>query len=162
MIVIVEGIDRVGKSTLTTKLQDKGFKILNGKLKCNDNNIRQVVETDRICAQLDLLEMIDNEYNIVIDRFHLSQLVYGLINRKMFDKTMLEVDLRLSLLNCELIFVNPKNIDKSCEEHGDDLKIHQALFDMLKCITKIRYRECTYDDIDDLVEKYYGNNCKYS
>ena len=83
MLIIVEGIDRVGKTTLCNMLKDKlGFKIY--KHKNNNFNYSKMDndnETDKMLQLLDLYEQIGSDVNIVFDRFHWSDFVYGKIER---------------------------------------------------------------------------------
>ena len=148
MIVIVEGIDRVGKSTLCEKFVKLGFKLLNEKCELPITNLdRQLIEQERIHSQLAVLKLLSNE-NIVIDRFHLSQIVYGSINRNSLDVSMFKVDEELSKLNVKLVFVNPTNISKSSNEHGSNLDMHQIMFEMCKRCTKIEYCSVQYDNLE--------------
>lgn len=154
MIVIIEGVDRVGKTTLCNMLKECGYQVLNGKLKYDGNNthIKQLVEHDRIFAQTDLLKLIDNDINLVIDRFHLSQYVYGLINRGENDSEMImTIDKDLAKLNCKLVFVDPINIQNSSEEHLANLERHQILFDICKQFTKIPYVVVNYDTLKNAI-----------
>jgi thymidylate kinase len=151
MIIIVEGIDRVGKSTLCNRLESIGFSKLNGKLVCENAKIRNDIERDRITAQTDLLKIIHNNNDIVIDRFHISQMVYSIMEREV-DVHMSNIDEELSKLNCKIVFVNPTDIETSSKQHGKDLTMYQKLFDIFKIMTKIPYYECNYDTMDNMVE----------
>ena len=160
MIIIVEGIDRVGKSTLCNKLVEKGLLLVNEKCKeVKHNEFRHQLENERIKAQTTLLELIHNKANIVLDRFHLSQYVYGVVNRNIDDVSMFNIDERLSNLDAMLVFVNPVDINRSSTEHGSDLSKHQELFDICKTLTNIPYIETTYYELDDTVRRILDGIC---
>ena len=152
MIVIVEGIDRVGKTTLCNKLVANGFVLLNEKCQLPISNLdRQMIEQERIHSQLAVLKLIKNE-NIVIDRFHLSQIVYGSVNRNSLDTTMFNVDEELAKIGAKLIIVNPEDLTKSSEEHGSNLDMHFIMFEMCKRCTKMQYYSTCYSSLSCAVE----------
>lgn len=157
MIVIVEGIDRVGKSTLVNKLVDIGFNKIDAKLTYDgcDNRVAQIVHSNRMLAQIELLKYVHED--IVIDRFHLSQIVYGILERNEFDENMLDIDKRLSELDAYIVFVEPTDIVSSSEQHGKRLHAHQSLFDFCKYITKIPVLQADYDSLDSIVDMIRRN-----
>ena len=161
MIIIVEGIDRVGKSTLCNMLVDNGYKLINNKCKNYQHTVlRHELENERIKAQLSILEALPEDVSLVLDRFHFSQYVYGIVNRNLTDLDMLEIDERLSKLNAVLIFVNPTDISRSSIEHGGDLTEHQKLFDFCKSVTLMRYLETDYNNLQDVIRRLNDNSCK--
>ena len=80
MIVVVEGIDRVGKTTLVNKLVKAGFISLKdefvlSKTLIDDFSSYSIGKCDSFVA---IAKKLDAEgKNIVIDRLHLTELVYG-------------------------------------------------------------------------------------
>ena len=141
MLIIVEGIDRVGKTTLCNMLKDKlGFKIYKHK---NDNfnysKMDNDNETDKMLQLLDLYEQIGSDVNIVFDRFHWSDFVYGKIERNYNEDKA----------------VQPTNLCESSKQHGRNLYMYnrsmEACFKCSKSI--IREVMTDYTGLQSVVEK---------
>lgn len=161
MIIIVEGIDRVGKSTLCNKLS----KELRMPIYKHDNKqfdysaMDNENETDKMLQLIDLYGILNGD--VIFDRFHMSDLVYGIMlrnyNVQSASKNYKLIDDRLSGLwrqEAILILVKPTDIEKSSHEHGTDLteydRLMQAAFDMSDI--EMKYI-CDYNSIDLVVEK---------
>lgn len=160
MIVIIDSIDRVGKTTLATKLSEA----LNGKIyKHSEKNKGYCKMTDdgETAAMLAMIDMyaLYPENTIIFDRFHLSNYVYGRIHRNYDETTALQnfdkIDENLAELdNVYLVKVNPTDIERSSREHGSSLVEHQKLFDFLYNRSKIENKfECDYNTMDEVVSK---------
>jgi len=151
MIIIVEGIDRVGKTTLCKMLNEEiGYPILDDRSIFDKNKeISMIVEAERMSAQISLLKYVDN---IIIDRFHISEYVYGLVEREYENTFMFRIDKKLAKLNAVLILVNPVDINKSSEEHGKSLLRHQQAFKLFYCISGMKKFECNYFAFDNVVK----------
>lgn len=132
MLVIVEGVDRVGKTTLCNKLKNAlGFDIFKEENKSFEKD-------SLIFANFGSMISIINCYksfgrNVVLDRFHLSEYVYGYINRGynrfLANFVLRDIDKRLSELDdVVLIYVSPTDLDWSSKQHGSDLRFHNELF----------------------------------
>lgn len=158
MIVIVEGIDRVGKTTLCNMLKDKlGFKIYKHK---NDNfnysKMDNDNETDKMLQLLDLYEQIGSDVNIVFDRFHWSDFVYGKIERKYDEVKAINnlkiIEKKLKEVNAIIIFVEPTNINRSSNEHGKSLLLYN--YEMEGCFERsdLSKIKTNYNDLNDVVE----------
>lgn len=144
MIVIVEGIDRVGKTTLCNMLHSK-FGFINFK---DDWNIVSLIHplANFICigkldTAISLLRMLDKQgFNVVIDRFHLTELVYGAIERRQFSTDeILQIDNELALMNTMLVYVKSTDIEDTNTRANKDLSKHDLMFDELvqsSCIHK--------------------------
>ena len=83
MIVIVEGIDRVGKTTLCEKLKERGFILLkDGGLELFTEDKKEVqanASLAKIDSTLRFIEQMDKQgFNVVVDRLHLTEIVYGI------------------------------------------------------------------------------------
>lgn len=157
MIIIVEGIDRVGKTTLCEKLHSSlnipVYKHI-GPFKYtkmdNDN------ETDQL---LQLLQMCKLQKNFVIfDRLHLTDYVYGIIERN-YNVIKAEENFKLlddfikdNFSDAVLLLVLPTDINKSSEKHGKDLINHNnGFYDLFKK-SNIEYKyKCTYNTLDEAV-----------
>jgi len=156
MIVIVEGIDRVGKTTLINKIvKELGFIKYEGiekydKINSKNFYLTQRIETEKLFAATSVLKAIDKmKGNIIIDRFHVSEYVYGLCERGYFNSECFEVDDILGSLNTTLILVRPKDIKQSIKEHGKDLYRHSLLFENFCQETSIKHKIiCNYDNLD--------------
>lgn len=162
-IIIVEGIDRVGKTTLISKLQNEL------KLKCNKDVVvfkdvyeaemfggwtiySRDISTEKLLSTFNFLKSVESlDLIVILDRFHLSEYVYGKVNRGYVNNTMFKVDDLLSNMSTDLILVTPTDITKSSEEHGCDLteneKEYKQFFDKTKIKNKYMCTYCTMDDI---------------
>lgn len=164
-IVVVEGIDRVGKTTFTDRLQSKlgpsrsfVFKhdcsIVDYASMDDDN------ETDKMVQLLEMynqMQSIDAETTVVIfDRFHVSNAVYGIVERGYDFKNACEnfnvVDAMLHRLYAHIVYVKPTSVAKSSAEHGTSLKLHDELFDMFMASSSCRKVICDYYSLDAAVD----------
>lgn len=107
MIVILEGLERTGKTTLAKAFEDRGF--INFK---DHNHLRNFsVESiaERLDATLSTLVALDKKgINIVIDRFHISEFIYSSLKRgndDSFFKHIWYIDEVLSKLDTHLIYL---------------------------------------------------------
>jgi thymidylate kinase len=153
MIVIIEGIDRVGKTTLANKLcKELGFKKFSMKNLFPFDNMPHNVEINN--AIVEMLKLCEDKVDLVFDRFHMTELVYGLIDRK-YDGTkaygyingILE-----SLNNTVLVAVKPKDIARSSKEHGKDLSKHEEMFEFLFEKYAGNKMLTSYDTLDETVK----------
>ena len=157
MIIIVEGIDRIGKTTLCNKLHDK-FKIpiyrhvgeRNFKLIDND------VETDKFFQVMEICKL-SNSF-IIFDRFHFSDYIYGIIERnynvEKANKNFNEIEefAEKNLKDLILLLVLPTDLERSSKEHGSDLTKHNDLFYKKFKESKIKNKfRCTYNTLDEAV-----------
>ncbi len=137
MFIIVEGVDCSGKSTLIEKLKDcLQIKSFNERYdgnwfnKIEDKNVRDI--TARYCLFLEL--SFANMFDYIIDRYHLSEIVYrNLENRNIdyFDE-LEEKILKIPhlLILCRPNFVNL--LDKTIQRDSivpTDLSKAYDLFD---------------------------------
>ena len=127
MILIVEGANRTGKSTMIEALQKLAensrveFKLYNGRI---NNNEHVGITPEGMYAYAksvisDLLKEDTNENLIVFDRFHISEMVYGEAFRGYTNEYMLKVDGFLDLMDAKVLYM------KSDFEHVKDR--HKAL-----------------------------------
>lgn len=149
-IIIVEGIDRVGKTTLVNKIVEElnysKFVPLN---KISDRT--EVIETEKTYATLSVLKLLKND-RIIIDRFHLSEFIYGFADRGYANKECENMDKILSELNALLIYVRPTDLKKSITEHGSDLQEHHIMFELIFKASRMRKVVCDYNSLDAIVE----------
>ena len=159
MVIIIDSIDRVGKTTLATKLAEAlNAKIYKHCVKNTDYGVmKDDCETQAMFALINLANLFKDDI-IIFDRFHLSNTVYGQIERN-YDivssfKNFEKIDNALAELDdTYLIMVNPTDIDRSSKEHGLNLIPYYGKFCGLFEFSKIKNKYSTnYLGIDELVE----------
>ena len=127
MILIVEGANRAGKSTMIGMLQKLAensgveFQLYNGRI---NNNEHAGITPEGMYAYAksvisDLLKEDTNEKLIVFDRFHISEFVYGEAFRGYTNNLMLKVGNFLDLMDAKILYM------KSNFKHVTDR--HKAL-----------------------------------
>lgn len=162
MVVIVEGVDRVGKTTLCDAIMKevRGIKKFKKQRKFDIKKADNANETDKYLMLLDMCE--DYGLSVLFDRLHLSDYAYGLLERG-YD--LVEAIMNLKSIDeklCELsktnkvvmILVVSEDISRSSREHGKDLRLHQK---MMKCAFEMSNVEnkliCTYSTIEEVAKK---------
>lgn len=157
MIIIVEGIDRVGKTTLCNKLKDIfGIPILHHESTISNYKKDNENETDKSLLTLEICKITNS--SIILDRFHLSDFVYGMIERN-YDIDIAvgnfkKIDYDISDMDdVFLIYVLPTNIKESSNQHGKDLSIYDKEFYDLFKHSKIKNKwRCTYNTLNEAIE----------
>lgn len=157
MIIIVEGIDRVGKTTLCNMLHKEiNLPIYKhvGEFKYNDANNDNW--TDNLLQMLEICRLTHSF--MIFDRFHLSDYIYGVLQRNYDIKKakhnflLIEKFLEKVSRNVILILVLPTNIEKSSKEHGKDLSKHEEMFEELFRQSKIKNKyRVTYNTLSEAV-----------
>ena len=157
MIVIVEGIARVGKTTLCNKLEKElGLCVY----KHNNSNfdyskMDNENETDKMLQLIDLIK-IENNFDIVFDRFYLSDYVYGIIERKYNKKNAKrnakKIEKELKKVGAILVYVEPTNIEESSRQHGKSLAKYESKFKKMYKKSKLSRLKVNYNSLDDAVE----------
>lgn len=134
MVIIVEGIDRVGKTTLVNMLHEvTGFPVYKNNTSFKLENMDNENETDKMIKMLQICQLTNA--NIIFDRFHWTDMVYGVIQRRydydiaMKNKTLIE-DMLIKM-GAMIILVKPTDVMRSSEEHGESLLYHNDLFGTL-------------------------------
>ena len=127
MILIVEGANRAGKSTMIGMLQKLAensgveFELYNNRI---NNNEHVGITPEGMYAYAksvisDLLKEDTNEKLIVFDRFHISEFVYGEAFRGYTNRNMQKIDDMLRVMESKVLYM------KSNFEHVEDR--HKAL-----------------------------------
>ena len=158
MVIIVEGIDRVGKTTLVEKIcQELGYQRFRDDFRymTDENPYGNVqVNTEKINTLMNLIEqgLVDN---VVLDRFHFTEKVYGLYDRDYDNVSMVDIDKRLGKLNnVVLIWVQATNVVRSSNEHGSSLLMHErgmcAFYNHSQIVCKVRTK---YDGFDNVIKE---------
>lgn len=139
MVIIVEGIDRIGKTTFCRTLSKKtGIPIFkeNNFFNTGYSTGDELRETliEKMSSIINIIETINCD--IILDRFHLSEIVYGTVERNthMYEWALWELDKKLSDIGAILCYMNPVCIQKSEEEHGARLIEHNEMFN--KCVSR--------------------------
>ena len=158
MIIAVEGIDRTGKSTFCEALSNKtGFvnfyapesDIVSNK----DKNMYD--EADK-CLKLATLADLSST-DVVFDRFHISDFVYGIVNRNYdVDEAMMlfkKVDQKLAKLGVAIYYFKPILVAYSSLLEGRDLSKEYELFELFKEASSCVVIETDYDHVTQQVER---------
>lgn len=127
MILIVEGANRAGKSTMIDylkKLADNSgveFVLYNERINKNEHAGTTPEGMYAYAKNVigDLLKQDTNEKLIVFDRFHISEFVYGEAFRGYTNRNMLKIDDLLRVMESKVLYM------KSNFEHVEDR--HKAL-----------------------------------
>ena len=155
MIIVVEGIDRVGKTTLCDMIEERYRNVLDFMRFRDDTRYAhshgdRLVNTEKINTLQNLMEagFVDN---IILDRYHITEFVYGGVERNYKNIDMFDIDERLSKMGAViLIYVVPTDVEKSSREHGVNLSRHLAWYnDFYDHITKIEKKvKVGYETLD--------------
>ncbi len=156
MLVIVEGVDRVGKTTLCEKISKQtGIPIFKDEYKDGYKDFIKykpiVVEKMIELKYQMLLQMLQFIPDLIIDRFHLTEFVYNHFSRGIYTNYFFYIDEALSKLpGSKLILVESLDIYASSEEHGGELANHEKMFRCLYSLSKIPRKAITnYKHIQD-------------
>lgn len=175
-MIIIEGIDRVGKTTLANKISEElGIKILNDpymqysylsfneeliaseKVKESHNDIE--INIERMNAFLNYYEQFGNkQQQFIVDRFHVSELVYGWCDRGYLALEPFEkIDRRLMNLDTIIMYVEPTNLQWSSKQHGKDLYAHHRMFEVImETNVKCAVIKCNYNTLNEAVCKVHN------
>ena len=92
--------------------------------------------------------------NVVLDRYHLTEWVYGGVDRQYENDEMWDIDKRMQEnVPCILIYVVPTDVRLSSQEHGKNLSRHNAWFNEAYEQTVIENKvKVDYNTLADAVE----------
>ena len=165
MIIIIEGIDRVGKTTLANIIS-KHFGIpifkqerLGGNNSNGDNSSEEytILNYGRALGLVDFWNSDSFKDDVIVDRFHWTEAVYSKIDRHNIksSKYMSNVEYIMSKARNKyfIIQVMPIDINYCIRQHGSDLKEHQKEFNMwYETSDLIKYR-CSHYSYDLAIEE---------
>ena len=155
MLIIIEGIDMVGKTTLAKKLEEQGF--IYCKWFNMDGPIKNGINVAFNSLVSDLFKYVDfKNKDVVIDRFHLTEYVYGSLERNHSGKEdCLAIDKKLQILGEDflLVYVKPEDLNFSSALHKKDLSEHSRLFDEIIKETKCKHIATSWGQLDKTVEE---------
>ena len=102
LIVVVEGLERTGKTTLCKEFEKRGFVYFKDFNRINKHLCAGM--ESRLDTTLTFLQNLsENGVNVVVDRLHLSEYAYGKIFRKGYSMNVDYIDNAISKLNSVLI-----------------------------------------------------------
>ncbi|MBO5743429.1 MAG: deoxynucleoside kinase [Clostridia bacterium] len=164
MVIIVEGIDRVGKTTLCNMLNKSlGYPIFKEDVRDFKDTIQQYAN---FCSMLSIVNMCKClNANIIFDRFFATEYVYGRIERgyslQLADLVNESVVQLLNDIQCIFVYVRPTDISASSKEHGKNLEEHDKLFfelfnsELMKD-SKMLKIDCDFNSLSSVVEIIKG------
>jgi len=157
MIVIVEGVDRVGKTTLINKLNKeipsmilKDANICSKDYKDKDFKVFSLGKLDTsVC----FLEQLSDDMNLIlVDRLHLTELAYGIaLKRGTEQEKIQELDDRLAEMGAILIYVDPAHPEWSDEQAGEDQTERVEILRGLYNTTKLEKYRTNFEELDEMV-----------
>ena len=97
--------------------------------------------------------------NIIFDRFHWSDYVYGALERN-YDttessKNIEKIEEKLLKNNAIIVYIRPTDIEESSRQHGKNLDKYNKLMELCYYMCKLRKVKvisCDYNSIDKIVE----------
>ena len=147
MVIIVEGIDRVGKTTLVNMLHEAtNFPVYKNNTDFKLADMDNKNETDKMIKMLQICQL--SHANIIFDRFHWTDMVYGVVQRgydydtAIKNKTLIE-DMLIKM-GAMIILVKPTDVYKSSEQHGVNLTEHNYLFKTLYAESSMSKYSCNF------------------
>ena len=158
MVIIVEGIDRVGKTTLCKKISNlSGYKVFKKDRETLSMDLSEEYKSYiNYGDALGIVQLVNNGLvkDFIFDRFHWTEYVYSAIDRCSILSPILmdyiEVEMLKAKDNWLMVYVKPKDLLKSSIEHGNSLEKHYNMYNKLLENTKLRTVVVNgYDDIDN-------------
>ena len=133
-IAIFEGVDNVGKSAVASMLsKETGVPVFRNEefysARCEDHKRGPEYEIEKMTLMLNLVETLDAD--IIFDRFHLSELIYGFVDRGYTNNDAWKIDERLADMGAVLVYLEPYDLGMSEMLHGSDLTFHAVSFDKM-------------------------------
>lgn len=111
LIVVVEGLERTGKTTLCKEFERRGFVYFKDFNRINKHLCAGM--ESRLDTTLTFLQNLsENGVNVVVDRLHLSEYAYGKIFRKGYSANVDYIDNAISKLNSVLIYCKDSDFEE--------------------------------------------------
>lgn len=153
MIILVEGIDRVGKTTLCNMLSAKlNIEVLKKErnYSIGDSNL---LNYGVACGMIEMWKSNIMMDNFIVDRFHWTEQVYSKNLRGNGNFYMEDIERQLQEIpDVMLILVHPTDIKKSSQEHGLDLTPYEKDYIGLYERSKLRKFQCNYNTLHLAIE----------
>lgn len=145
LIVVVEGLERTGKTTLCKEFEKRGFVYFKDFNRIN-KHICLGMES-RLDTTLTFLQNLsENGVNVVVDRLHLSEYAYGKIFRKGHSANVDYIDNAISKLNSVLIYCK----DSDFEEYKNRILLKYTSEQVKKLSEEFEY----YFDKSEIKNKF--------
>ena len=152
LIVVVEGLERTGKTTLCKEFEKRGFVYFKDFNRIN-KHICLGMES-RLDTTLTFLQNLsENGVNVVVDRLHLSEYAYGKIFRKGYSANVDYIDNAISKLNSVLIYCK----DSDFEEYKNRMLLKYTPEQVRKLSEEFEY----YFDKSEIKNKFEYEFYKY-
>ena len=153
LIVVVEGLERTGKTTLCKEFEERGFVYFKDFNRIN-KHICCGMES-RLDTTLTFLQNLsENGVNVVVDRLHLSEYAYGKIFRKGHSMNVDYIDNAISKLNSVLILCK---VDNDFEEYKNRMLLKYTSKQVDELSDKFEY----YFDKSEIKNKFEYNFVQY-
>lgn len=154
MLIIVEGIDRVGKTTLCEMLSKSfGIKIFKHDSKLfNLDKMDNDNETDKAIKIYEICKLLNG--TLLLDRSYWSDFVYGVLERNYCISNALENLKKIESIykdEAVIIYVRPVDLKLSSKLHGADLTKYNDLFESVRKGTKCKVIDCTYESLEKVI-----------
>lgn len=163
MVIIFEGIDRVGKTTLANKMaKSLGLQVYKKERECGNsgaiNNLNYAINYGNALGHVQLWNSNVFNSHIIVDRFHWTEYVYSFVDRGYTNSYMSFVENEMLKYrdNYIMVLVQPTDLKRSEEEHGSSLELHNELFNNLYNMSDLQKIKCKYDDFSYLLGAIKG------
>lgn len=152
-MIIVEGIDRVGKTTLVNLLKEKtGMPVLNDTYLYEERNMRRDkrVNIEKVKTIVNFARQVSDKF--IVDRLHWTEMIYGYCDRG-YDNVVpvLDIEKELIELGTKIILVVPTDLEESSRQHGNDLSKHARIFEVIFENSNMNKFKCDYNTLNDAV-----------
>lgn len=147
-IVLVEGVNKVGKSSVCDYLnKNYAFHAV------NDDSIADVVNANRgyharggLFASTTIFEALSSNIrslNLIVDRFHLTEFVYGVHTRGYSPDYIWDIDSRLKAIGVKLLYMTD-SVDNIIERNMKP-GVNKSYLESLICLMEAAYRLSSMD-----------------
>lgn len=158
MIILVDGIDRTGKTTLVEKLSmEFNYPVFKDDTRYSLNHDNMALNSEKLNTLINAIER-GLVKDAIFDRFHWTELIYGKVDRGYVNRDIYDMERRLENYgiktgNIVQVIMYPDDIDRSNKEHGSELNEHMFLFDFVVNMTNVYTMKATYSSIDECIHK---------
>lgn len=127
MVIIIEGADGSGKTTLANQLSEQtGYKII--------HRTRPKTEEDKALMMVEYLQIIESGENVIFDRCWYSEMVYGPVMRDVSVISyaqMYDLERQLTEVGAMIIYCTDAKqvLWARCQERGEDYIVDRTTFD---------------------------------
>lgn len=161
MIIIIEGIDRVGKTTLAQALCEKRNIPIFKKIREGGNEADGQYETMMNYGNaLGLVEVWNQDWftqDLIVDRFHWTEAVYGKCERHTLIPLQCMKNVENEMLFHKekylIVYVKPTDIEFSSRLHGKSLVAHELEFNQLYDRSHLNKIETNYDNLNNALKE---------